>query len=85
MSDFITALKEERARLQARIEAIDVLLNNSDSVPESSGKRKRNISPEGLRRLREGQAKRWEKVRAEKAAQQGSEQAQIDRHGRKKR
>jgi hypothetical protein len=66
ISAAITGYQAERSRIDARIaELRETLSGNTETAttPEARGRKRRKLSAEALQRIREGQRRRWAKVR----------------------
>src|SRR4051812_31136666 len=64
----IDGFEAQKQRLDVQIAELRAILNGGPPAPtqeSTAGKTKRKLSPEALKRMREGQQRRWAKVRGE--------------------
>ena len=64
----IDGFEAQKQRLDVQIAELRAILNGGPTAPSresTAGKTKRKLSPEALKRMREGQQRRWAKVKGE--------------------
>jgi hypothetical protein len=64
----IDGFEAQKQRLDVQIAELRAILNGGPTSPtqeSTAGKTKRKVSPEALKRMREGQQRRWAKVKGE--------------------
>ena len=64
----IDGFEAQKQRLDVQIAELRAILNGGPTSPtqeSTAGKTKRKLSPEALKRMREGQQRRWAKVKGE--------------------
>jgi hypothetical protein len=64
----IDGFEAQKQRLDVQIAELRAILNGGPTSPTQesmAGKTKRKLSPEALKRMREGQQRRWAKVKGE--------------------
>jgi hypothetical protein len=64
----IGGFEAQKQRLDVQIAELRAILNGGPTSPtqeSTAGKTKRKVSPEALKRMREGQQRRWAKVKGE--------------------
>ena len=64
----ISGFEAQKQRLDVQIAELRAILNGGPTSPtqeSTAGKTKRKLSPEALKRMREGQQRRWAKVKGE--------------------
>ena len=64
----IDGFEAQKQRLDVQIAELRAILNGGPTAPTqepTAGKTKRKLSPEALKRMREGQQRRWAKVKGE--------------------
>jgi hypothetical protein len=64
----IGGFEAQKQRLDVQIAELRAILNGGPTSPtqeSTTGKTKRKVSPEALKRMREGQQRRWAKVKGE--------------------
>jgi hypothetical protein len=64
----IDGFEAQKQRLDVQIAELRAILNGGPTAPiqeSTAGKTKRRLSPEALRRMREGQQRRWAKFKGE--------------------
>ena len=64
----IDGFEARKQRLDVQIAELRAILNGGPTSPiqeSTAGKTKRKLSPEALKRMREGQQRRWAKVKGE--------------------
>jgi hypothetical protein len=67
----LVRLDAERARIAALLAGLDGKSRRAAPAAKESGRRTRNMSPEGRQRIQEAVRRRWERVRAEQAEARG--------------
>ena len=64
----IDGFEAQKQRLDVQLAELRAILNGGPTSPtqeSTAGKTKRKVSPEALKRMREGQQRRWAKVKGE--------------------
>ena len=64
----IDGFEAQKQRLDVQLAELRAILNGGPTSPtqeSTAGKTKRKLSPEALKRMREGQQRRWAKVKGE--------------------
>jgi hypothetical protein len=86
----IDGFESQKARIDQQIAELRAMLPGSNreaaaAPPTEGGTRKRTFSPDALRRMREAQKRRWERVRGESAPAASAPAAKAAKAPKKRR